>query len=268
MPHGNYEKQVLRYAQDLRLKAALEDDPYAAGIVTPRSKDALVASRLFNLATAAMGVLRKSPGKKLLSKPIELDDKQRENILLRHTTNVLNIGHVSLSASQSLNSPPAPNSGTCAQSELLFWNVLTQTELEPEQTPPRLLVNHEGKVVLADKESGQPTALSFKSLLVNRTRVPAGTVFSFQPNLDAPSVDVGNFTVMRAEDESINHIAPLRFSAYAFPQEIREEVFTPVAHFGIPGQSALTIGAPSYAELNNKLPDASLLKQAYRQCET
>lgn len=267
MSYEKYEELVLRRAQDVRLKAAIGDDPYSAGIITPRSKDALVASRIFNVATAAFGILRKSPRKQLLTAPIKLSKTEHEDILLRHTTNVLNIGHVSLRAAQSFTSKPAPNAGICPQSELMFWNALTQQELEPEQTPPRLLVDHEGKVVLADKEYGQPTALSFKSTLVNGTRTPAGTVFSFQPNLDAPSVEVGNFTVMRAQDASIDHIAPLRFSAYAFSSpEIREDVFTPVAHFGTVGQSALTIGAPSYTDLHNRLPEAKLLKEAYNNC--
>ncbi len=266
MSYGNYELQVMERTDYPQLKSALNDDPYGAGIIVPHNEDALVGSRLFNLATSALGILRKTPEAKLLKEPIKLDEDQKKDVLLRHTNNILNIGHVALKAAYAFRSPPAPNAGICANSELNFWDALTCVDDDPDLIPSTLLVNNEGKVVLAYKEIGQPTALSFKSLLVNGVRVPAGTIFSFQANPSALCSKSDNFSIMRAEQDSINYIAPIRFSAYAFDEKTRKQAFTPIDNFDIPGQSALTSGRPTYADLHNRLPDAKVLKQAYGDC--
>jgi len=207
-----------------QVEQALNGNLEKAGIITPQCPDALVASKLFNVATAAMDVLRKDPSNPLTEEKIKHLDY--EDWLAKFTLNLfdyardrnLNKGRINFASSA------AKKIGSCLLVEDSF-STIGQPEYDDEgnEIKRKLYALRNGDPILYKR--GDNHALSLKSSAINNVRYPAGTLFNVVDNEGFNKNDtIDDLEVAPILYNSIKSIVPIRFTLLAFKPEDRSAI--------------------------------------------
>jgi hypothetical protein len=248
-----------------KVNAALHDDPYGAGIITEQCPDALVASRLFNVATAAMDALRSEPESPLVEEYIDLPDP--DDWLERFTLRLIN---------DSVTRPHHPRLtqfrsgymekvGICALTEEKFVEVIESIDEQPEadEEPSTLFIDNAGRPVMFKKEYGQCSTITFRALQINRVRIPAGTIVNLEEAGSSVVAEQKNLRIAAVDPSKVTAIAPLRFSEFSFRADMRQEIMTPIEGFERQDGGALFFAEKTMSSLSNFFPDQKSLLRTY-----
>jgi hypothetical protein len=209
--------------------AALEDNVEAAGIVTHSCEDALVGSRLFNVATAALGALRTDPEAPVIENP--LDILEPDDWLARFTFRILNdsIKRPNYAKLPQFSSAGMPGLGTCPFAEEAFGEVVSSAADSPaDEAQGKVFIDSQGRPILLTKYSGEPSTLTFKAVQINKIRLPAGTLLNLEESGGRPSIKHGNLLVEQFDPKQVAGVAALRFTAFAFLPADRPRIMKPV----------------------------------------
>ena len=248
-----------------KVMAALNDDPIAAGIMTDQCPDALIASRLFNVATAGMDNLRIEPLSPLIEKPIAVDEP--EQWLGRFTIRLLDDSLLRPKhRGYQYESSYVEKLGTCPNVEERFAEAVGYFGYDTEE-PSLLFVDSAGNSVMLKKQSGESSTLCLKTISINNVKIPAGTIINLIEEKDAPRIQNSNFDIMRSEQSSIKSIAPLRFSAFSFRPEDRHEVMSAISGFELASEDDDVLEHLTLTDIINNLPNQHTLRQEYKKLE-
>jgi hypothetical protein len=267
MSHDRFIEQIHNSRPVDQVAAAINDDPYGAGIITEHCPDALVASRLFNVATAAMDMLRREPQAPLIEIPIDLPDP--EDWLERFTFRILNdsINRPSYNKSPQLTSGYVEKLGICTLNEEKFLEAALDINRDPEidEEPGTLLIDNLGRPVFYKKQNGQPTTIAFKALQINKVRYPAGTILNLVETNDMDTVVQNKLRISYLDASHIEAVAPLRFSQFSFKPEVRTEAMTPIEGYEIDVDGEMDITSKTASDITKFFPDAKTLRRIYSE---
>jgi hypothetical protein len=265
MPYDVLLESIHDASPVTKVEAALNDDPFRAGIITKECPDAFVGSRLFNVATAAMDALRVEPVRPVIERPIDIPEP--EDWLGRFTLRILND---SIKRPQYRNaryeSPYATKLGICALVEEKFAEAVDSIKDEGMSDEPSLLfIDNGGRPVMFKKQNGETSTLAFKPFQINGVRYPAGTLLNLEETADLPTESYQNLEVARIHTDHIQAIAPLRFSSFTFRPESRQHAIEPITGYEIPTDAMPTFTTTALSDIINKLPDQSTLRDIYAE---
>lgn len=247
-----------------KVEAALNDDPFRAGIITDECHDAFVGSRLFNVATAAMDALRVEPARPVIERPIDIQEP--EDWLGRFTLRILNdsVKRPQHRQNARYESPYAAKLGTCPLVEKKFEEAADSIEDEGMLDEPSLLfIDKGGRPVMFKKQHGEPSTLAFKPFQLNGVRYPAGTLLNLEEIADLPTESYKNLEVARIRSDHIRALAALRFSAFTFRPEARQHALEPIAGYEIPIDAMSTFATMALSDIINKFPSQAALRDIY-----
>lgn len=247
-----------------KLAAALEDDVEAAGIVTPQDPDALVGSRLFNVASAAMDALRVDPEAPVVGKPLEIP--KPEDWLARFTIRLIDDSvKRPYTSKPDLRSDTMPKLATSPTEEADFLRAVSlETVTQEIETIGKIFIDKEGIPILFKKHVGQPTTLNFKPIQINKVTYPAGTLLAMQESPGHNLAKNDRFNVARFDPNDIAGAAALRFSALSFRPEDRPRA---LLLGNQPDTARLTDSIMAHtiiSHLVERMPDRKLLRLTYQ----
>ncbi|GAC1502842.1 MAG: hypothetical protein NVS1B10_07730 [Candidatus Saccharimonadales bacterium] len=239
-------ESILRAEPTDRIMAALNDDPISAGIIDDLKPNAVIGSRIFNVASAAMIDLKEKPMTKLLGK--EITTVSPEDWLGRFTLRILNDslkrpGSKKLSYVSKLADTEVPQSEAESSIGSAFTDIKSQSS-----EPLTVMIDSSGAPIFAQTNNENIYAINFKAVYINNIRYAGGTLLDLKINSDCRSVNQNNIIFRLASKTNLESITPQRFSAYTFKPEDRTKVFTP-----IPGFSSSELAAHD----NDELPTIS-----------
>lgn len=266
MPSKQYFEAISQAQPHPQVEAALNDDPIGAQIVTDQCPDAFVASRLFNVATAAMDILRKEPETPVIESPVKVEDGAADR-LGRFTMRILNDSLLRRQPHKNawtLTSLKMKKVGTCGLTEERFAEAAGYFGEIMLGNPSHIYTSRFGEPILFAKEIGQGSAISFKQLSLNRVRYPAGTIFVIEPDPEAPSVRVDKYEATLFKPSHIRGLAPLRYATMAFPPKERPEILLPIEGYTNSLDDEDVARYMTLAQLLGELPARPVLHEAIR----
>lgn len=246
--------------------AALEDRLEDAGVITGQDPDALVGSRLFNVATAALNTLRKDPEIKLIQHNLEVPEDS--DSLSRFTGRILRQSVKPIFPYEEdiwYKAESLKRVGICNQLEekFLYSTLLHDYQTDPEQVPNKLFITTLGHLALLEKEEGQPSALLMKPTIIGGIRYPTATAVVIETNPEAKSKLVNGVEVFLINNRTIQAAAPLRFTAFTFSLDERPSVFRPIQGYeNNPNIDPKILQQATLAHIKQALPDKDTLKRA------
>jgi hypothetical protein len=271
MGYGYVFESIHSATPNSKVAAALNDDSVGAGIISERGPSVFVGSRLFNVASAAMDSLRENPSRPVIESPILIPEP--EDWLGRFTIRLLND---SLRRSYfakipyHLESPYIEKLDAGPRTEKEFIEAVSVLDVDAEgsqdhaeETAGLLLIDKGGRPVAFKKHTGEPITITFKPVQINAVRYPAGTFLNLNESEDITVENLGNLDVARIQKDTIEAVAPLRFSAFAFKPESRQTAIDPIPGYEIPLDLMPIFALKTLADIINSFPDQATLAMVY-----
>jgi hypothetical protein len=208
--------------------AAMDGNYTTAGIISETYADNLLGSKLFNVATAAMGVLRREPLTPLIEKTIEVPDSIAS--IGSYTLEILNRSLIAQSERKTLNiknKTPLPEQDLSASHETWLMEAINEQDDKKRETS-LLLIDEAGCPILFQAPE---TAVNLKTVRINLVPFPPGSIIDLNTKTAISEVidRQTNTRIAMAKRSNIVSAAALRFSMFTFsPQERLGTLFQPL----------------------------------------